>query len=426
MAIRLLKREKRISDQDVKVLRNTVEGIIGKVRKEGDAALREYAKKFDGYESPAFRVSPGEAERAGDLLPPEVREELDFAMKQVEAFAGAQKSCMVPFEKELYPGMKMGHRVVPVESCGCYVPAGRYPCLTAAVMSVMPAKVAGVKRIVVCSSPGREGKINAGILYTLHKMGVEEIYCLGGAQAIAALAYGTETIRPVNLVVGPGNQYVMEAKKQVYGACGIDFLAGPSEVMVLADDTGSPEIIAADLLAQLEHDPNARGSLATTSETLARRTIGAVEAQLADLGTADVAGRSWEAGGEVAVCDSIEECAAYANEYAPEHLEIHTRNPREVMPLLHNYGSLFLGEQTAEVFADKISGTNHSLPTGAAAKYTGGLWVGNYLKVITHQESTDRRTTLMLARYAEVQAGYETMEAHRKAATIRIARYSVE
>jgi sulfopropanediol 3-dehydrogenase len=401
MATRLLKKEKAVSDQDVKTLRNTVGAIIEQVRKRGDAALREYARKFDGYDSPDVRVSPEEAGRAGNLLPPEVKEELDFAMKQVGAFAEAQKSCLVPFEKELYPGMRMGHRVVPVKSCGCYVPAGRYPCLTAAVMSVMPAKVAGVKRIVVCSSPG-------------------------GAQAIAALAYGTETIRPVNLVVGPGNQYVMEAKKQVYGACGIDFLAGPSEVMVLADDTGSPEIIAADLLAQLEHDPNARGSLVTTSETLARKTIAAVEAQLRDLGTADVAGLSWNKGGEVAVCDSIGECAAYADEYAPEHLEIHTRNPREVMPLLHNYGSLFLGEQTAEVFADKISGTNHSLPTGAAAKYTGGLWVGNYLKVITHQESTDRRTTLMLARYAEVQAEYETMEAHRKAATIRIERYSAE
>lgn len=424
MTIRWLKKEKRMSDQDVKALRSDVGAIIEKVRREGDAALREFEKKFDRYEPPSFRVSPGEAGNAGNLLPPEVREELDFAMKQVRAFAEAQKECLVPFEKELYPGMKMGHRVLPVESCGCYVPAGRYPCLTAAVMSVMPAKVAGVKRIVVCSPPGREGRINPGILYTLHEMGVGEIYCLGGAQAIAALAYGTETIRPVSLVVGPGNQYVMEAKKQVFGACGIDFLAGPSEVMVIADDTGSPEIIAADLLAQLEHDPNARGSLVTTSEALAKAAIGAVEAQLKELKTADVASLSWASGGEVVVCDAIGECAAYANEYAPEHLEIHSRNPREVMPLLHSYGSLFLGEQTAEVFADKISGTNHSLPTGAAAKYTGGLWVGNYLKVITHQESTTRRNTLMLARYAEVQAEYETMEAHRKAATIRIERYS--
>lgn len=268
MTIRWLKKEKRMSDQDVKALRSDVGAIIEKVRREGDAALREFEKKFDRYEPPSFRVSPGEAGNAGNLLPPEVREELDFAMKQVRAFAEAQKECLVPFEKELYPGMKMGHRVLPVESCGCYVPAGRYPCLTAAVMSVMPAKVAGVKRIVVCSPPGREGRINPGILYTLHEMGVGEIYCLGGAQAIAALAYGTETIRPVSLVVGPGNQYVMEAKKQVFGACGIDFLAGPSEVMVIADDTGSPEIIAADLLAQLEHDPNARGSLVTDRKSV--------------------------------------------------------------------------------------------------------------------------------------------------------------
>jgi len=289
---------------------------------------------------------------------------------------------------------------------------------------VMPAKIAGVKRIVVCSPPGREGMINLGIQYTLHKMGVEEVYSLGGAQAIAAMAYGTETIKPVNLIVGPGNQYVMEAKRQVFGVCGIDFLAGPSEVQIIADGEASPDVVAADLLAQCEHDPNARASLVTTSEELGRRVLEEVELQLRELKTEDVARDSWATNGEVVVCDSLEECAEYANQYAPEHLEVHTSSPEELLPLLKNYGSLFLGEYTAEVYADKISGTNHILPTMETAKYTGGLWVGMFLKVITHQMVTSRETSLMLAKFSETQSEFEGMDAHRNAATIRLKKYS--
>jgi sulfopropanediol 3-dehydrogenase len=419
MYYRMLKEAKPVRAQDVRRLQETVGAILEKVREEGDGAIRHYEKKFDDYDPESFLVSPAEAASAVRELPSEVIEELDFAMERVTAFAQAQRDSIKEFEKEMLPGIRMGQRIIPVASCGCYVPAGRYPCLTSAVMSVAPAKVAGVRRIVACCPPGRVGRINPGILYTMHKMGVEEIYCFGGAQAIAAFAYGTETIQPVDLVVGPGNQYVAEAKRQVFGSVGVDFLAGPSEVLVIADDTARANFVAADLLAQCEHDPNARGALVTTSETLARETMAEIERQLKERTTEEVARASWETKGIVVLVDNLEDAARYANEYAPEHLEVHTSDPRLFLPLLHNYGSLFLGEQTAEVYADKIAGTNHILPTGEAARYTGGLWVGMFLKVVTYQE-VDSKASLMLAKYAETQATFEGMDAHRYAATIRL------
>lgn len=418
MTLLKLKEARPVTEQDVQELQESVSVILKKVQDEGDAALRFYAKKFDNYEK-EFRVTREDAKKAKDKLPPEVIEELEFAISQVTAFAREQRACLKDTEKEYFPGFSMGHRVLPVASCGCYVPAGRYPCLTSAVMSVIPAQVAGVKRIVVCSPPSRDGGINPGILYTLYKMEVEEIYCLGGPQAIGALAYGTQTIRPVDMIAGPGNKYVQEAKRQVFGRVGIDFLAGPSEVMVIADDSARPDWVAADLLAQAEHDPNARAALVTNSETVAKAVLKEVEKQLKVLETEEVARASWEVKGEAVICSTLDECVDYANEYAPEHLEIHCRQPREVMKRLENYGSLFLGELTAEVYADKVSGTNHILPTGRCARYTGGLWVGMFLKVITHQ-SADLEASLRLAKYAEDQATFEKMDAHRQAATIRL------
>ena len=418
MALRKIKEARPVTEQDTMQLQDAVSEILKKIRNEGDAALRFYAKKFDNYEKD-FRITHEQAAKAKDQLPPEVIEELDFAISQVTAFAQEQRACLKDSQKEYFPGFSMGHRVLPVASCGCYVPAGRYPCLTSAVMSVIPAQVAGVKRIVVCSPPGHDGGINPGILYTLYKMGVEEIYCLGGPSAIGALAYGTQTILPVDMIVGPGNKYVQEAKRQVFGQCGIDFLAGPSEVLVLADDSARANWVAADLLAQAEHDPNARAALVTDSETVAKAVLEEVETQLRVLKTEQVARASWEDNGEVVVCDSLDECVEYTNLYAPEHLELHCRQPRELMPKLENYGSLFLGELTAEVYADKISGTNHILPTGRCARYTGGLWVGMFLKVITHQ-SAELEASLRLAKYAEAQATYEKMDAHRQAAAIRL------
>ncbi|MBP1766981.1 MAG: histidinol dehydrogenase [Candidatus Aminicenantes bacterium] len=419
MNTKKIKRERPVPEADVRQLQKTVRAILRQVKEKGDAALRYYEKKFDRFEPKSFRVSRSEAAAARDGLPRPIIAELDFAIERVSAFARAQRESLKEFEKEMLPGMVMGQRVIPVESAGCYVPAGRYPCLTSAVMSVVPAKVAGVKRIVACCPPGRDGAINPGILYTMHKMGVDEIYCFGGAQAIGALAFGTESIRPVDLIVGPGNQYVMEAKRQVFGVVGIDFLAGPSECLVIADDSARAAYIAADLLAQCEHDPNARGCLVTTSEKMARETLREIKKQLAERTTRAVAGESWRNKGEVVVVKSLSDAALYANKYAPEHLEVHTREPREILPLLSNYGSLFLGQNTAEVYADKIAGTNHILPTGRAAKYTGGLWVGMFLKVITHQ-AADVKASLMLAQYAETQATYEGMDAHRYAAAIRL------
>jgi len=413
-----------VAKEDAQQLRETVKSILTKVKAEGDNAVRYYEKEFDNYDPPFFRISEEQAAEAQAQLPADVVEELDFAIEQVSAFAQAQRDSMVEFEKEIRPGMHMGQRIIPVDSCGCYVPAGRYPCLTSAVMSVIPAKVAGVGRIVACSPPGKTGTINPGILYTMHKMGVDEIYCIGGAQAIGVMAYGTDTIAPVDLIVGPGNQFVMEAKRQVFGTVGIDFLAGPSECLIIADETARADYIAADLLAQCEHDPNARGAVVVTSESLARKTLEEIERQLRDRTTQEVARASWENKGVVAVVDNLADAARYANEYAPEHLEIHTSRPREVVPLLKNYGSLFIGEDTAEVYADKIAGPNHILPTGAAARYTGGLWVGMFLKVVTHME-VDGPASLKLAKYAEIQGAYEGMDAHRYAASIRIRNLKV-
>ena len=419
MTYREIKSAVAVAEEDVQQLQKTVKSILSKVKTEGDSAVRYYEKKFDGFDPPSFRISEEQAAKAAKELPAEVVEELDFAIEQVTAFARAQRDSMVEFEKEIQPGMLMGQRIIPLGSCGCYVPAGRYPCLTSAVMSVIPAKVAGVQRIVACSPPGKTGSINPGILYTMHKMAVDEIYCIGGAQAIGAMAYGTDTIGPVDLIVGPGNQFVMEAKRQVFGTVGIDFLAGPSECLIIADETARVDYIAADLLAQCEHDPQARGALVTTSEPLARKTLEEIERQLKDRTTEEVARASWEDKGVVVVVDNLNDAARYANEYAPEHLEIHTARPREVVSLLKNYGSLFIGEDTAEVYADKIAGPNHILPTGAAARYTGGLWVGMFLKVVTHME-VDRPASLKLAKYAEIQGAYEGMDAHRFAAAIRL------
>lgn len=419
MYYRVVKAETPVSPADQSALRERVRTILERVRVEGDDAVRAYSKQFDQFDPPSFRVTEEEAAQAKDELPAAVIEELDYAIEHVTAFARAQRESLSEFDKEIAPGMRMGQRIIPVESVGCYVPAGRYPCLTSAVMSVVPAKVAGVKRIVACSPPGRSGGINPGILYTMWKMGVDEIYCLGGVQAVGAMAYGTQTMRPVDMVVGPGNQYVAEAKRQIFGTVGIDFLAGPSECLVLADETGRPEYIAADLIAQCEHDPNARGCLVTTSEKLANDTIAEIERQLQQRTTEEVARASWSNKGTVVVTDSLSDAARFANEYAPEHLEIHASDPRAVLPMLTSYGSLFLGEQTPEVYADKIAGPNHILPTGAAARYTGGLWVGMFLKVITHMEVAQPGSPL-LARHTVAQSSFEGMDAHRHAAAIRL------
>ncbi len=420
MNVKLIKEEIPVTEADMQKVQDTVSATLKRVRDGGDKYLQDYyGKKFGTSEPISFLISRDEAAKTKEQLSPELIEGLEFAIERVTDFAQAQKDSITEFEKEMLPGIHMGQRVIPVESCGCYLPAGNYPCATSGVMCVAPAKVAGVKRIVCCSPASPDKGIDPAILYTLYKMGVEEIYSFGGAHAIAVLAYGTESIPPVDLIVGPGNQWVTEAKRQVYGRVGIDFLAGPSECLVIADETARADYIAADLLAQCEHDLMARGALVTTSETLANQLLDEVERQLADLKTEEVARHSWEHKGIVAVVPTIEDACAWANDYATEHLEVHTKDPKALLPLLTSYGSLFLGESTAEVFADKVAGTNHVLPTLRAAKYTGGLWVGNYMKVITHQW-VDEQGVQLLAPYSVRQAEHEKMDAHRRAALIRL------
>ncbi|MBW2202447.1 MAG: histidinol dehydrogenase, partial [Deltaproteobacteria bacterium] len=298
-------------------VQEAVSSILEKVRQEGDRAIAYYEKKFDHYEPETFLVSEEEAVRAKDKLPGDIVDEIDYSIKRATSFSRIQRDSLVEFEKELLPGQIVGQKLIPLESCGCYAPGGRYPSITSAILTIVQAKVAGVKRIIACSPPGQTGGIDSGVLYAIQKIGVNEIYCFGGAQAICAFAYGTETIRPVDFIVGPGNQYVNEAKRQVFGTVGIDMLAGPSECLVIADDTARADYIAADLVAQCEHDPNVRTGLVTTSEELARKTADEVESQLKDRTTQEVARRSWEDNGVIAVVDTLEDAIVFANEYAP-------------------------------------------------------------------------------------------------------------
>jgi sulfopropanediol 3-dehydrogenase len=423
MSRTVMKHAKRPTDGPDLAVVQAVSSILQQVREKGDTALRELTKRFDGVELDSFRVSDGQLEAAVRTLPQEVRDGLDFAKRRVTAFAEAQRRCLLDFEEEISPGVHLGHRFVPVASCGSYVPAGRYPCMSSPLMSIIPPRVAGVRRIVALSPPDRKGQINAGILYAMKIAGADEIYALGGAQAIAALAYGTETIYPVDIVVGPGNRYVMEAKRQVYGAVGIDLLAGPSEVMVIADGHARAEWVAADILAQCEHDPQARGALVTTSRHMAEETLAQIEVQLRHLSTEKVARQSWDDYGEVVLVSTLDEAAAVANEWAPEHLEVHTVDPQALLPLLSNYGSLFLGEMAAEVFADKNAGTNSILPTLGGARYCAGLGVGRFLKCVTHQWVTAEGMRV-LAPYTAIQSAAEGMDAHRAAAAIRMDQWA--
>ena len=397
-----------------------VKRIIEEVRAGGDAALASFNKKFDDCEREFLRISAAELAEAYDIVPDEDLADIQAARDNIIEFAKEQrKSIQEVRDFEPQPGIHLGHRVIPVESCCCYVPGGSYPLFSTALMLGVPANVAGVRRIIACSPTMKgTGKIHPYTLIALDQAGVDEIYAIGGAQAIAAVTYGTESIKPVDMIVGPGNSFVTEAKKQCYGKVGIDFLAGPSEVLVIADETADAKIIAADLLAQAEHDLVAKALVVTTDVDLANDIVKAVEAQLATLPTADIARASWEDYGEVLLAGSLDEAVDFANEYAPEHLEICTAEPQAIVPKLTNYGSMFVGRNTAEVFGDYASGTNHTLPTLGAARYTGGVWVGTFLKVCTHQSMTDeasRAIAPLVSRLAEK----EGLMAHKHAADVR-------
>lgn len=423
--IRILKHSAERTEADRSRLRQTVGGIIENVIKNGDAALREYNLKFDGCDREALQVSREEIDAAYAAVSAGELEDIKKAAANIRAFAKAQRATVGGLE-DFSPaeGIRLGHKVIPVDSCCCYVPGGGYPLYSTALMLGIPAKAAGVRRVTACS-PVIKGTntIHPKTLVAMDVAGIDEIYAVGGAQAIAAFSYGTDLIKPVNLIVGPGNSFVTEAKRQCYGKVGIDFIAGPSEVLVIADGQADPEIIAADLLAQSEHDREAKGLVITTDEALGYAVQEAVKAQLATLDTCEIAASSWENYGEILLADTLEEAVEYANDYAPEHLEVNVSEDKteQVTEALRNYGSLFIGGNTAEVFGDYASGTNHTLPTLGAARYTGGVWVGTFLKICTYQSMTED-AMLAIAPLVSNLASGEGLTGHARAAEIRMEK----
>ena len=407
---------------DAKELAGRVATIIKEVGTRGDQALFSYNETFDQCHRETLRVSKEEIAAAYGQVAFEDIQKMKLAAANITAFAQAQRRLFTDLEGvSPMEGVTLGHRAIPVDGCCCYVPGGSYPLYSTALMLGIPAKVAGVPRVIGCS-PAIKGtpNIHPKTLVAMDLAGMDEIYVVGGAQAVAAAAYGSESIRPVDLIVGPGNSYVTEAKRQCFGKIGIDFLAGPSEVLVIADQTANPKVIAADLLAQSEHDVVAKGILVTTDRSLGLAVLAEVDAQLMDLSTKEIAAQSWRDFGEILLSEDLEEAAEYANEYAPEHLEIMVDGGHEeaLVGKLRNYGSLFIGQRTAEVFGDYATGTNHTLPTLGAARYTGGLWVGTFLKVCTHQKLDSKGVSAILPIVSSLARG-EGLEAHARAAEAR-------
>ncbi|MER9548428.1 histidinol dehydrogenase [Mesorhizobium sp. M0322] len=411
-----IKTPKRDANTDTAAIQRTVKDIIANVHERGDAAVREYTLAFDKADVADFEVTHDERLQAISDLDPQTREDTEFAIANVRRFAEAQLKTILPLEIESLPGLHLGHRVIPIEIVGCYVPGGRYPLLSAPIMTIVPAKVAGCDQVIACLPPNAHRAMIAGC----HLAGADRIFRVGGAQAIAAMAYGTETIPAVDKIVGPGNAFVNEAKRQVFGQVGIDQLAGPSEIFIVADETANAVMIAADLLAQAEHDVRTRVGLVTTDPKLAEDTLKEVEKQLQDLPTADVAGVAWKDYGEITLVEDEASMIAYSDFIATEHLQVHTRDPQAIAKKLRNYGSLFIGELASVVYSDKCCGTNHTLPTMAAGRYTGGLWVGSYIKIATHQW-LDERGVAAVAPAAVRQSTTERLEGHRRAAALRLS-----
>jgi sulfopropanediol 3-dehydrogenase len=403
-------------------VRKTVEDIIADVAHRGDAAVRELSVKFDKWSPPSFRLSQAEIDNLINSLPAQTVDDIKFAQTQIRRFAQAQRQSMHDIEVETLPGIKLGHKHIPVNSIGCYVPGGRYPMVASAHMSTVTARVAGVKRIAACTPPN-QGKPHAATIAAMALGGADEIYVLGGVQAIVAMALGTETIEPVDMLVGPGNAYVAEAKRQLFGQVGIDLFAGPTEILVIADKTADAEMVATDLLGQAEHGPNSPAILITTHEPLAHATVKEIERQLKILPTGEVAGQAWRDYGQLIVVDSLDEAVAEGDKVAAEHVEVLTSNPRYFLDHLTNYGSLFLGPETNVAYGDKVIGTNHTLPTKGAARYTGGLWVGKFLKTVTYQECTPE-ASLFIGEYASRLCAIENFAAHQAQADLRLRRYA--
>jgi sulfopropanediol 3-dehydrogenase len=419
-----LKRGKPEADRaedDAKV-RATVEAILKDIEARGDAAVREYSERFDKYAPASFRLSPEEIDALVAEVAPRDLEDIRFAQTQVRNFAQAQRDSMKDIEIETLPGVILGHRNIPVQSVGCYIPAGKFPMVASAHMSVATASVAGVPRIVAATAPFG-GKPNPAVIAAMHLGGAHEIYVLGGVQAIGAMALGTETVAPVDMLVGPGNAFVAEAKRQLYGRVGIDLFAGPTETMVIADDTVDAELVATDLLGQAEHGYNSPAVLVTSSRKLAEETLKEVERILAILPTAQTARASWETYGEVILCDGYDEMLEVANDIASEHVQVMTDRDDWFLENMRSYGALFLGPRTNVANGDKVIGTNHTLPTKKAGRYTGGLWVGKFLKTHSYQKILTDEAAATIGAYCSRLCLLEGFVGHAEQANIRVRRY---
>ncbi|MEM6554624.1 MAG: histidinol dehydrogenase [Pseudomonadota bacterium] len=402
-------------------VRKTVEEILEDIDSRGDAAVRDLSEKFDAWSPESYRLTREEIDACYQELDEQAISDIRFAQEQVRNFAQIQKDALQDVEVETLPGVTLGHKNVPVNSVGCYIPGGKYPLIASAHMSVVTAKVAGVPRIIA-TAPPFEDRPHPAIVVAMDMAGADEIYSLGGVQGIGAMAIGTETIAPVDMIVGPGNAYVAEAKRQLFGRVGIDLFAGPTETLIIADESVDEDFCAADLLGQAEHGPTSPAVLLTNSESLAKRTIEAVDRQLKWLPTADVAGEAWREYGQVIVCDSYEEMVEVADEIASEHVQVMTKDPDYFLENMTNYGALFLGQETNVSYGDKVIGTNHTLPTMKAARYTGGLWVGKFIKTCTFQRVT-REASVMVGEYCSRLCALEGFAGHKEQADIRVRRY---
>jgi sulfopropanediol 3-dehydrogenase len=408
-------------DADLKV-RALVENMLEKVTLEGDKAVREFSANLDKWSPANFRLSETEIKDIIAGLPQQVIDDITFAQTQIRNFAQIQRESIKDVEVETLPGVILGHKNIPVNSVGCYVPGGRYPMVASAHMSVLTAKVAGVKRVLACTPP-INGQIPAATVAAMHMAGADEIYLLGGVQAVAMMALGTETVQSVDMLVGPGNAYVAEAKRQLFGKVGIDLFAGPTETLVIADDTTDAETCATDLLGQAEHGPTSPAILLTTSKKIASEIETEIQRQLSVLPTADVASISWRDYGQVILCDTVEELISEADRIASEHVQVMTENPRLFLEKMTNFGGLFLGDKTNVAYGDKVIGTNHTLPTKEAARYTGGLWVGKFLKTCTYQEIRTEEASAMIGEYCSRLCEIENFAGHKEQADLRVRKY---
>ena len=420
--VRYLKKGKKPSAATDTKVRETVERILSDIEKRGDAAVRELSEKYDNWSPHSFRLSGPEIEKAISQVSKRDLEDIRFAQAQIRHFAEKQREGINDLETETLDGVILGHRHVPVSAVGCYVPGGKYPMVASAHMGVITAKVAGASR-VVAAAPPTQGQPHPATIAAMHLGGADEILVLGGAQAIGAMAIGTESIAPVDMVVGPGNIFVAEAKRQLFGRVGIDLFAGPTETLVIADDSVDGELCAIDLLGQAEHGPTTLATLLTTSEHLAHDTLSEIERQLEILPTGDIARQSWNDWGEVIICDSDEEMLQVADQLAYEHVQVMTHEPDYFLNNLQNYGALFLGPRTNVAYGDKVIGTNHTLPTNRAARYTGGLWVGNFLKTCTYQRVLSDQASVLVGEYCSRLCAIEGFAGHAEQANVRVRRY---